>query len=733
MNQVEIRPKVLTIDDDDGGRLMTVLNLEERGFAVTEADCGEQGIAAVQTERPDVILLDAMMPGMDGFEVCRRIRALPGAEHLPILMLTGLDDDNSISRAYDAGATDFFVKSDHWTLLVQRIRYLHRASRMRDELAESRNKEAWTQRIARLGYWEWDVARRSFLASEECFRLMGSPNALSSHPISMSVCDIAKLFQYVQADERLRVEGIVARILGESGSTQFECHLVGMDDAIRAVRLEIEVERSNDGAMSRVYGVIQDISERKRNEDQIRVLANYDSLTGLSNRRQFHEQLVSTIERARPDRSPVVLLFLDLNRLKHINDTLGYAAGDHLLTEIALRLNQSVRDRGLKGSSTDLVARLAGDQFAIMLTGLSGAGEAEAVARHVQSALCKPIAVGDHECVTSASIGIAAYPRDGDDADTLMRYADIAMNTAKTNGVNTLQVYRPGLNATSKERLLLEQALHKALDRNELVMYYQPQIDTRLGKIIGAEALMRWQCDGRLVPPGEFISIAEEIGLIVSFGEWALNNVMGRNRAWIDSGFEPMPIAVNIPGGQFECANFVDLVQEILTRQRIAPEYLELEITETSVMRNLATTLPVLDALTALGIRLSVDDFGTGYSSLSYLRRLPIDTLKIDASFVRDLQKGSDSEAIVAAIIAMAKSLDLRVIAEGVETHEQMCLLHAYGCHIMQGYYFSRPVPAADFARFRLEYGDQKVLPKANTPGSRKNISPLHAAFGGTH
>jgi EAL domain-containing protein (putative c-di-GMP-specific phosphodiesterase class I) len=205
---------------------------------------------------------------------------------------------------------------------------------------------------------------------------------------------------------------------------------------------------------------------------------------------------------------------------------------------------------------------------------------------------------------------------------------------------------------------------------------------------------------------------------------------MGRNRAWIDAGFEPLPIAVNIPGGQFERGNFVDLVQEILMRQRIAPEFLELEITETSVMRNLATTLPVLDALTALGIRLSVDDFGTGYSSLSYLRRLPIDTLKIDASFVRDLQKGSDSEAIVAAIIAMAKSLDLRVIAEGVETHEQMCLLHAYGCHIMQGYYFSRPIPAADFARFRLEYGDQKALPRSNAAGGRKVITPLHAAFG---
>jgi predicted signal transduction protein with EAL and GGDEF domain len=404
-----------------------------------------------------------------------------------------------------------------------------------------------------------------------------------------------------------------------------------------------------------------------------------------------------------------------------------------LLMEVGRRLNQSIRDRGLKCPTEDLVSRLGGDEFAIMLTGLSSAGDADVVAQRILAALRKPIRLGGQECITSASIGIAAYPRDGDDAETLMRCADIAMNAAKMNGKNALQVFKPGLNAASKDRLMLEQAMHKALARNELVMYYQAQIDSRMGKIIGAEALMRWQRDGKLVPPGEFISIAEEIGLIIPFGEWAINNVVTQNRAWVDSGFEPLPIAVNIPGSHFARSNFVDMVQKILSRQKIAPEYLELEITESTLMRDLAATLPTLDALTALGIRLSVDDFGTGYSSLSYLRRLPIDTLKIDASFVRDLQKGSDNEAIVAAIIAMAKSLSLRVIAEGVETNEQMSLLHAYGCHIMQGYYFSKPVPAADFVRFRLEYGGQKAAPKAKAPGNGRVISLLRSAVSNGH
>ena len=726
MDQTESRPSVLVIDDDDGDRLLTVITLEEHGFAVSEADCGERALIAFEAERPDVVLLDAQMPGLDGFETCRKLRAIAGAEHMPILMLTGLDDEGSICRAYEAGATDFFVKSDHRTLLMQRIRYLQRASRMRDELARSRAKEARAQRVARLGHWEWDAIKRSFTASEECFRLMGRP---------VSHLDIPEqqVFKYLHADDRARVEKVVATALRDGGLAEVECRLMGADSAIQTVHVEFEAERGNGATVSRVHGVIQDITERKRTEDQIRVLANYDSLTGLSNRRLFLEQLAIAIERARTDVAPVALLYVDLDRFKQINDTLGHAAGDQLLMEVALRLNQSIRDRGLKFSSADLVARLGGDEFAIMLTGLSDANDAEAVAHRVLAALRKPLRLGSQECITSASIGIAAYPRDGHDGESLISYADIAMNAAKANGKNALQVYKPGLNAASKDRLILEQAMHKALGRNELVMYYQPQIDTRLGKIIGAEALMRWQRDGRLVPPGEFISIAEEIGLIIPFGEWAINNVVGQNRSWVDVGFDPLPMAVNIPGGHFERSNFIDVVQEILTRQKITAECLELEITETSLMRNLTSTLPTLDALTALGISLSVDDFGTGYSSLSYLRRLPIDTLKIDASFVRELQKGSDNEAIVAAIIAMAKSLNLRVIAEGVETHEQMCLLHAYGCHLMQGYYFSKPIPAADFARFRLEYGDQKQQPKPKSRSSGKGITTFQTVLSGSH
>ena len=702
MDQVESNPHVLMVDDDRAGRMLAVLTLEQRGFSVSEAGSGEEAIAAILLRLPDIILLDAMMPGLDGFETCRRIRKIKGAENLPIVMLSGLDDDESIQNAYDAGATDYCVKSDYWTLLAQRLRYLLRTSGMRSALEESRATEARIERIAHVGNWEWDVGGRTMIASAECFRMIGRP------PTQSAVPDLLFL-GHLHADDRDRVALVIQDAIDGSSVGETECRIEDAEGRVRSVRVEFEVDRDAHGKATRMHGVVQDISDRRRAEDQVLQLVNFDTVTGLSNRAHFQRKLADAIAAASPAGTLVVLACLGVERLTHINASLGRGAGDQVLQEMAVRLNRFAQQLSTDPARPALTGRLGGDRFALMVAGLDDAERMDTIVQELRGALHEPVHLSGHVCITSISSGIAGFPGDAGDAEALIGCAEIALRSAMSTGTNNVHVYQPRMNEAARRRLLLEPALHMALNRRELEMYYQPQIDTRRGEIVGAEALMRWNFEGRLVPPGEFIPIAEEIGLIIPFGEWALDEVMRQNREWIHAGAAPLTIAVNIPSSHFEKKNFVEMTKEVLRHHALDAACLELEITESSLIRDLAATMPTFNALTAMGVGLSVDDFGTGYSSLAALRRLPIDTLKIDGSFVRDLRRGSDMEAIVTAIIVMAKRLGLRVIAEGVETAEQMTLLRSYGCHLMQGYYFARPLPATAFAQFRSDYETQKT------------------------
>ena len=716
---------VLLVDDDPVARLLTASALAERQWRVIEADGGGHALELFSDNLPDVVVLDALMPDMDGFVTCERLRRLAGGEHVPVLMLTGLDDEPSIARAYEAGATDFFVKStSQWTLLSERLRYMIRASRMREELAESRAKLTKAQRIARLGSWEWNIAARWVKLSEECFPIAGLPRQDDG---------LADWFVWsrVVEDERARIEMLFREALASTGQMKFECRIARPNGQIRVVHMEAEVDRDESGRAVAVHGVVQDITERKHAEDQIRQLANYDSLTGLPNRRFFRDQFGSALERARTSGTAVGVLFIDLDRFKQINDTLGHQVGDQLLREVAKRLYQCVREndtvaraaeragpsqgvrppsigsatRSLAAgsqavpapSNTNSVARLGGDEFTILLTDVSEPSIIEAVAQRILETMRKPFSFSGHELFVTASIGLAAYPADGSDVDTLLRKADIAMYAVKDSGRNGVLRFSSAMNTATAERWRLETALHRALERQELVLYYQPKINVVSGQIVGAEALMRWKRGGELVPPGEFITVAEESGLIVPITEWAVREVCEQLVRWSDQGHPPIPVSVNISGRHIQRANLVEPVQAALHGFKLDPRLLELELTETVLMHNLSATLPLLQALKDLGVSISVDDFGTGYSSLSYLKRLPIDTLKIDRSFVRELETSSDNAAIVAAIIAMSKSLKLKVVAEGVETQGQMTRLFDQGCQLMQGFLFSPAVPGDDF------------------------------------
>jgi diguanylate cyclase (GGDEF)-like protein len=401
---------------------------------------------------------------------------------------------------------------------------------------------------------------------------------------------------------------------------------------------------------------------------------------------------------AHRNHNQLALLFLDLDGFKHINDSLGHAIGDKLLQSVAARLSGCVR-------KSDTVSRQGGDEFVILLPTVTHAADAAVSAAKIIADLKKEHTIGEHRLRITASIGLSNYPDDGEDAETLIKNADTAMHHAKQNGRDNYQFFRPDMTLQAVERQSLEGELRYALEREELLLHYQPKVNLKTGAITSVEALIRWQHPERgLLLPGQFLTIAEDTGMIVGIGQWVLSEACRQTREWLDAGLPAVPVAVNISSLEFRSEHFVEGVRVALKNTRLDPKYLELELTETVLMRHSESTTSALEQLKAIGVRLAVDDFGTGYSSLSYLTRFPIDTLKLDRSFVHDILASSDDAIVVSAIISMGKSLKHRVIAEGVETPEQLAFLQAHGCDEGQGYYFSRPLVAQQFAKL-LETG----------------------------
>ncbi len=436
---------------------------------------------------------------------------------------------------------------------------------------------------------------------------------------------------------------------------------------------------------------------RKQAEERVRHLAHFDGLTGLPNRSMFNQRAGHALAQARRNAEALAILFIDLDRFKNINDTLGHDAGDRVLEEAAERLRACLRE-------SDTVGRLGGDEFVVLIEELPDPAQVAIVAQKIIAAIARPFALEAQEVHITASIGISTFPDDSQSVEGLMKNADIAMYRAKEQGKNSYRFYSAQMNVHTLERLALESDLRKALERDEFLLHYQPKVDIGSGLIVGMEALLRWQrADGTLVPPAQFIPLAEETGLIVPIGEWVLKTACARNRAWHDLGLPRTRIAVNLSVRQFDKAGLLQDVARVLAETGLGADSLELEITESMVMRDPENTVSLLNELKAMRIRLSIDDFGTGYSSLAYLKRFPIDSVKIDRSFIQGLPDDGDDAAITQAIIAMAHSLRLKVIAEGVETAEQLGFLREHGCDEMQGYLFSRPLPEAGILRLLRE------------------------------
>ena len=690
--------RILIVDDDAGGRRLTRATLKKAGFEVSEAEDGLQALNAMRAALPDIVLMDVSMPVMDGFTACAELRNLPGGARIPVVMMTGLDDVQSIERAFEAGATDFITKPINWPILAHRVRYMLRASTAINRLNESQRRLSNAQRIGEMGDWVWDVQRNRIVPSDQAWRIFG-------HTAAEPPLDRESYLRMMHPDDTERVRKAFERSVENGDAFAIEHRVVQASGATRHLHQQVEViERDASGRALQLAGAVHDITRRKDTEEQIRRLAYFDTLTGLPNRLLFTEQLHKALADAKREGQQVAIMFVDLDHFKRVNDTLGHGAGDELLRVVSARLAHSVRPLDVIGRDAsqregNSIARLGGDEFIIMLSELHGATDAAAVARRLVAALTEPVVIQCTELYISASVGIAMYPYDGVDIDTLLMNADTAMYRAKEAGRGGFQFYDRSMNARALERLVMEAMLRRALERNEFVLHYQPRISLETGCIVGAEALIRWQHPERgLVSPREFITLAEETSLVIPIGDWALAEVCRQSAAWQAQGVTPVPVAVNLASTHLRERNLPDLVTRVLQNNNLAPRLLEIEVTESILMADPELSVETARRLKEIGVHLSIDDFGTGYSSLSYLKKLPISALKIDQSFVRDLATDPDDAAIISAIIAMAHSLKLKVVAEGVETEAQRAFLKEHGCDEFQGYLISRPVEAKEFA-----------------------------------
>jgi diguanylate cyclase (GGDEF)-like protein len=718
-----LNAKILIVDDQTVNVQLLEYLLTTTGYTAVSSTTDPRVVAPWHEQHNyDLIILDLHMPGMSGFDVMNALKPLEAEAYLPVLVVTAQPDHKL--AALEAGARDFVSKPFDPVEVLTRIRNMLEVRLMH---RESKNYSTLLEQTVRERTAELQRFRSAMDATADAIFLIDTAT-LALVDVNDGAC---RMLGYARP-QLLALEP--ERIgLGARDSLQVHCNaamttvgtarapelvdteLTRQDLAAVPVELYWQLQQGGGfdqpgphpaGVQPTLICVARDISERRLAEERLLHMAHYDSLTGLPNRTLFFQTLAEAIELAQDKEWRIVVLFIALDRFKNINDSLGPAAGDELLRQFSNRLVQCVRIR-------DTVGRLGGDEFALILTMTRNQQDAVLVANEVREALRAPFDLEGHPAALTASIGIAMYPDDATDPETLVKYADTAMERAKQAGRDGYRFFTAGMNVQVLARLDLELALRRALDENELLLYYQPKVNLTTGRISGAEALLRWQRPNYgLVFPAEFVPVLEDTGLIVRVGAWIIDAACRQIAAWGRSMVGPVTVAVNVSSRQFVEGDLEGEVKSALERHKVPPELLELELTETALMSNAERTIGVLGRLKELGVKCSIDDFGTGYSSLAYLQRFPIDKLKIDIAFVRDITTNPNDAAIALAIISMAHSLKLRVIAEGVETRPQLEYLRRNRCDEIQGYFFSRPLPADEMGQ--LVEGGRSLPPDPN-------------------
>ncbi len=707
--------RVRIADDDPVIRSVACAALEAIGLEVDESPDGEHALRALELQPPDLLVLDVEMPGADGITCCRRLRQTAWGAEIPVMVLTGHSDGETIESAFEAGATDFVTKPLDPQLLQHRVRFVLQSSdaasglrRTLDELRHSQHRLATAQHMASLGNWEWTPDSGEMLWSEEMYRILGAVAAPGA-------ATYEALMAAVHPEDRAELENAMQRAALEGKSWSLDHRIVARDGEERFVHHQAIVRADALGEAERVAGIIQDLTERRRAEEEIRYLSYYDAITGLPNRRMFEETLRHGLVQARRHERILGLLFIDLDRFKRVNETLGRMAGDELLQGVAGRLQESVRTTDHVGTRRqerpDNLSRMGSDEFTVVLTELRSPDDASLVAHRVQEALKVAFHIGGQEIFMSASVGIALFPSDGPDAETMLARANTAMHHAKSEGPGLYRFFNASMNVRAMRNLQLEAGLRKALERDEIVLHYQPLHSVATGQVTELEALARWNSEELgAVTPAEFIPIAEETGLIEPLGEWILRTACAQLQQWRRAGLPPVRVAVNVSSLQFREQGMAEMVRRALRDFELDPADLRLELTESALFGDDPNVIQAMRALKELGVGLALDDFGTGYSSLSYLVRFPIDTIKIDRSFVTNVGADPQADAMIAAVVGMARRLGLTVTAEGVETAEQKAFLGAEGCDTLQGYLLGRPVDAAAITEI--------LRAAAQTPGS---------------
>jgi diguanylate cyclase (GGDEF)-like protein len=717
-------PTILIVDDDPVVRSLMQDTLEDEGFSVIEAEDGVEACRHCEMTVPSLLIVDAVMPNMDGFELCRELRRRNTTRHVPILMATGLDDEGSIADAYDAGATDFIAKPLNWTILTHRIRYMLRGAQTLEDLRQNQQHLHAAQELERK-------------QSERFQAALGN--------MSQGLCMFGADGRLIVANQRFRDIFRLALSSVTPGQSMIEVlhssplftrKTNGKPDSTLTEHLALASRRESatltqeltDGRVVTIthepmpgggfVDTFTDVTQQCLADAQIAHMALHDPLTDLPNRRLFRQRLEAAFHRVdRGERCAV--LCIDLDQFKGVNDTLGHPVGDALLKAVTERLHGLVRQ-------TDTVARLGGDEFAIVQSGVDQPEDATTFAERLLHELAVPYEIAGHPVVISVSIGIAIAPEDGADPDLLLKSADIALYQAKSDGRGRYRFFELEMDALMQARRELEVDLRKAIGAGEFELFFQPLVNLKQECISGFEALLRWRHPRRgLVSPAEFIPLTEELGLIVRIGEWVLHDACRQAQSWPGA----FKVAVNISAVQFQSHDLVPVVTRALQQSGLDPARLELEITESVMVHDFDTVLSMLHQLKQLGVSISMDDFGTGYSSLGYILSFPFDKIKIDQSFVRELGNKSNSMAIIRAVTGMCDSLGITSTAEGVETVQQFSLLRAEQCTEIQGYLIKEPRPAREIPALISDFDKnirQSLFRSISRVGPTADAVPQH-------